>query len=228
MLACMELTENVARNIRSLRLAAGVRQEELADAMRTFGLPWYRGTVSEVEAFRRPVTLAEGILIASYFEQPLANLLVSPGLLAPAEITIGKKVILLADWSAVINATPWRDGPPPKPVRRALANLFAGTDRLWASLWRAGHPADAFTKAREKAMASRTRFPGPTFLADVDIEISSTFPLWGQNRRIYMAAGVPYVARDEWEADLLEANRQVRRITRQQAHRLRQAKGDQS
>jgi hypothetical protein len=43
-----------------------------------------------------------------------------------------------------------------------------------------------------------------------------------------MAAGVPYVARDEWEADLLEANRQVRRITRQQAHRLRQAKGDQS
>jgi hypothetical protein len=83
------------------------------------------------------------------------------------------------------------------------------------------------TKAREVALASRPA-PGPTYVSNEDTAIGTSFGASGQSHSISLQAGVPYTARDDIEAQMLadaEQHGTVRRVSRQQAYRLRMRGG---
>lgn len=54
-----EAEVHIGRRVRELRVAAGVRQSELAAAARTCGLPWHQPTISNLEAGHRGLSLGE-------------------------------------------------------------------------------------------------------------------------------------------------------------------------
>jgi transcriptional regulator with XRE-family HTH domain len=220
--------ELVGDHVRQLRLAAGLTQEEFAAMLRDLGLGWKRQTVRLAESGGRPITIEELVVIASIFDMPPNEILTGAGSSMPYyQVTIGNRALTNVEWHHVTAPRP-AESPPKGSVRAAIDTLTAELDRPWASRWRktGGHPAGAFRKAREDAQSRRSTFPGPTFLfeGDVQLQISTGVPPWGESVTVTLRSGVPYVARDEREADtLLNAERDgfVRRITRQQAYRLR-------
>jgi transcriptional regulator with XRE-family HTH domain len=247
----------IGRNLKNLRRAAGLAQDDVAGAMRELGFrTWHRQTVSDAEAGRRQFSTEETIALASYFEMPLYALLVSAGMDLPGDPpAVGRRQLSWAEWIGLIqqDAPPaeqehdgqkivvlrsrWPQDPPGDSARRALDALADDLPRPWAQIWRERadrddnadpHPARAFAEARESRLAIRSRHRGPIYVhtGDGPLSVSTTVPPWAQERYIELLPGVPYVARDEWEADRLsEAARSkgstVRQIDRQEAYRLR-------
>jgi hypothetical protein len=113
----------------------------------------------------------------------------------------------------------------------AIDALVGDIDRPWARLWRRrGGPApSAFAQARDEVLAERGRLPGPIFVVTGDrVERGTAVPPWGERVVVELLPGDPYLPRDDRELELLEnleADGLVRRISRQQAYRLRHPKG---
>jgi len=230
----LKVAELIGGNIRSLRVAAGLTQAELADAMRAIGLEtWQRQTVAETEAGRRDVTVEELIAVAAFFEMPLFGIVASPGgLVTQRWIDVGRRRLGFADWMNLIEQKRGPLDPAPAPVRRAIDTLVKGLPRPWAVKWRrSGNGPSAFAEARDELRATRTRLPGPIFLwrGEGDLKTSTTIPPWGASVSVKLEHGVPYYARDEQEAEqLLEVTKthpQLRVISRQEAYRLRKKGG---
>jgi transcriptional regulator with XRE-family HTH domain len=224
----------IGQNIRSLRRAAGLTQADLADALREAGLKtWQRQTVAETESGRRDITVEELVVVAAFFEVPLSGLIVSPGgAVSIGTVKVGRRRLRVEEW---VNLIEQGRGPLEKAgslVQRAIDALVGDLPRPWAKRWRrSGNGPSAYAAARDELLAARTRLPGPTVVWDGEggFEISTAIPPWGANIRVKLEPGVPYVARDEYEAEELrkaaKTHRELRLITRQEAYRLRQKGG---
>lgn len=57
------LSSVIGRELKTLREAGGLRQEQLAAEARRFGLPWTRATVAAIELGRRQLSLGELLLL---------------------------------------------------------------------------------------------------------------------------------------------------------------------
>lgn len=229
----MKVGELIGDNIRSLRRAAGLTQGDLAGAMQAIGFEtWQRQTVAETEAGRRDISVEELVAIAAYFEMPLYGLVVAPGgtvLRGSEGVTIGEGTLDFSDWMYLIEQ---RRGPldrAPAPVQRAIDAVVGSLARPWAKRWRrSGNGPSAYMEARDELLAARAQLPGPIFLweGDGDLETSTPILPWGASVPIRLAHGVPYVARDEQEAEQLlrvtGTHPELRVISRQEAYRLRQ------
>jgi transcriptional regulator with XRE-family HTH domain len=232
-----ELTaaEHVGKNVHDLRRAAGLSQGDLAAAMSAIGLAWHRGLVADVETGARELTVSELVALAAYFELPITSIVVSPATLAiRTGVRVGDRSLEFGQWKAL-----WFQGRPdhePRTdhtapagpwTRKAIDKLVGGLYRPWAKIWRkqGGGAGAAYLQAWEKVIASRP-LPGPTFVATIDEGVDQGLGQrpWSQNRRVTLNPGVPFVARDEVDRELLERLEQegaVRRITPQQAFKLR-------
>jgi transcriptional regulator with XRE-family HTH domain len=217
------VSEVVGQTVSALRQAAGLTQAELAAAMREMGFPWQRQTVARIEL----------VALAAYFEMPVPALLARPEVLGPSTvfdewrpIRVGDRLIDVRDW---LNAV-WQRGRSyndraDTDTRRGIDAIVGNLRRPWAAYWRRGaEPAQAFHRARtERDDRKRS---GPIFLVDEDVEIGTTRPLWGQPSNIKLEAGIPYTARDEFEAETIRQTSNARVLTKQQAYRMRQRAGE--
>jgi len=240
----MKVAELIGDNIYSLRRAIGLTQAELAGAMQAIGFDtWLRQTVAETEAGRRDITVEELVAIAAFFEMPLRALLISPGSLIemPDGVDVGDRTLEAGDWINLVEQS--RRSPldeAPKVAQHAIDALVGRLSRPWATAWRRRSKKapemkapDAYVAARAELLRSRERYPGPIFLweGEGDLGRDTTIPPWGVTVGFILKPGVPYVARDEFEAEellkIIEEHPQMklRIISRQEAYRLRQRKG---
>jgi transcriptional regulator with XRE-family HTH domain len=236
----MTVAELIGGNIYTLRRAIGLTQAELAEAMQAIGFDtWLRQTVAETEAGRRDITIEELVAIAAFFEMPLRALLISPGSLIemPDGIDVGDRTIEPGDWINLVEQG--RSSPldeAPKLTQQAIDALVGRLSRPWATRWRRRSKKapetkapDAYVAARAELLLSRERYPGPIFLweGEGDLGRSTTIPPWGVSVGFTLKPGVPYVARDEFEAEELHKiidehpQMKLRVINRQEAYRLR-------
>jgi len=231
----LSAAEVVGMNLRALREAAGLTQAELGQAMVKLGFPWQsRQTVAEVEAGRRHAALEELVALAAYFDMPVNTLLTGAGTAlgysyGGGRIRVGKKTISAGEWAQLTVGRTDRE-PPPEPIQNAIDSLVGKVDRPWSRLWRkqGGHPAMAFLESWRQRQSRRKRWPGPIYIIAEGIEgpvgLGAPVGPWGASTEIRLEPGVPYVARDEREAEALAQREQqgfVRRISRQQAYKLR-------
>ncbi len=240
----MDLTpdELIGRNIAALRRAAGMTQERFAEATTEgLGFEWRsRQTITEIESGRRHLQWHELLAVAAYFEVSPRRLILGPGADAYRgieTIRVGDRSMAFAEWIAwwdyLISYPEGFTGPAQK-AQRAIDKTLKGrrVDRPWATFWRrnAGGIGTAFERARQKAITRVRRYPGPIYVLterpDGDVTTrSETAGQWGVSVKVELRWGQPYVARDELEAEVLgrwESRGGVRRISRQEAYRLRQ------
>jgi transcriptional regulator with XRE-family HTH domain len=233
----LKVSELVGDNIRVLRRAAGLTQAELAEAMEAMGFRWVRQTVAETESGRRDAKVEELVALAAYFEMPVRALLGTPGGAptrdAVAEgLDVGGRTIPFRDWVMLTMDARSPMESASRPVRRAIDFFTGQLPRLWARSWRreGGPPGSHYIAAREARLEARTKLPGPIFVweGEGDLQTYAAVRPWGADVRVKLKHGVPYVARDEAEAErLLETmavQPQLRVITRQEAYRLRKSK----
>lgn len=227
--------EIVGAHVRDLRRAAGLSQGELADLMEQLGYSWVRQTVGEVEAGRRRLAWDELMSLSAIFDMAPTALIAGPSQSTTyGEVKVGERSIPAAEFAALWT---WprlpTEGPLKGPARQAVDRLLEGSGirRPWADQWRGedGAPGLGFRDARDKALAGLSRYPGPIYVlvGDEPVETGTTVPPWGTNVRFRLEPGEPYVARDEWEAErLAEMEKQgfVRRISREEAYRIRKGK----
>ena len=197
------LPELLGRNVRVLRKALGMSQEDLADAMRGIGFGWVRQTVEESESGRRDATIEELLGLVDVFEVPLSQLIGQLGSTSPADewISVGSRRLKAAEISAI--------------VQRSHNDVIP----------------QSFLERRQKALEARKTAPGPIFLweGEGDLQIGTSLPPWSQEFRVVLHPGVPYTARDEYEAEQLQAVIDERRrikgvlrvINRHEAYRIR-------
>jgi transcriptional regulator with XRE-family HTH domain len=228
-----EVAEVIGGNIRDLRRAAGLSQSDLARAMGELGFGWVRQTVGEVEAGRRRLEYDELVALAAYFDMPVNAILGSPGGSPPySTVRVGNKVVRLRTWKGLVAPRNHME-PAGEHQAKAADDLMDSLPRPWAKRWRKSGeaPGIPYKEAREEALGARTRHPGPIFVltGKGSGEIGVTEPPWATSITITLKSGEPYVARDELEAEeleRLEARGIVRRIRRDEAYRLRKAKGE--
>jgi transcriptional regulator with XRE-family HTH domain len=224
------VSEIVGETVSSLRQAAGLTQAELADAMREMGFAWQRQTVARIESGLRTLNVDELVALAAYFEMPIAALLARPEVLGPSTVfddwrpvRIGDRLIDVRDWLNVV----WQPGRTynaraDKDTRRGIDAVVGNLSRPWARYWRHGAKA---AEAFDRAWSERDdRKPsGPIFVVNKRTEIVTTRPLWGESSTIRLEPGVPYTARDEFEAETIRQKTNARVVTKQQAYRMRRA-----
>jgi transcriptional regulator with XRE-family HTH domain len=223
------VSEIVGQTVSALRQAAGLTQAELAAAMRETGFPWQRQTVARIERGVRTLNVDELVALAAYFEMPVPALLARPEVLGPSmvfdewrPIRVGDRLIDVRDWlNAVWQRGRWYNDRADTDTRRGIDAIVGNLRRPWAAHWRRGaEAAQAFHRARtERDDRKRS---GPIFVVDEDIDIATRRPLWGQPSSIRLRAGVPYTARDEFEAETIRQTTDARVLTKQQAYRMRQ------
>jgi transcriptional regulator with XRE-family HTH domain len=238
----MTVAELIGGNIRSLRRAIGLTQSEVAGAMRAIGFDtWLRQTVAETEAGRRDVTVEELVALAAYFEMPLRALLISPSSLIemPDGVDVGGRRLEPGDWINLVEQgrSPIEKAPP--LAQHAIDALVGRLSRPWATDWRRRSKKgpdkkapDAYMAARAALLRTRERYPGPIFLweGEGNLQRATTIRPWGASVKVTLKAGVPYVARDEFEAEELlkiideQPQMKLRIISRQEAYRLRKRK----
>jgi transcriptional regulator with XRE-family HTH domain len=95
------LSSVIGRELRTLREAGGVRQEQLAAEARRFGLPWTRATVAAIELGRRQLFVGELLLLplllghggagwgydlADFVPDDARPVLIAGGAIAPARV----------------------------------------------------------------------------------------------------------------------------------------------
>lgn len=224
------LAEVVGENLKDIRRAAGLSQDALATLMQDLGFGWHRQTVGQVEAGERPCTIEEILVLPAIFDLPARAFLVSPSTLrSDTPVRIGAALVSLADLEDLVTAQRFPTEPADKRARRAIDALVGTVRRPWSATWRraGGHPAPSFGSAREAVLAERGRLPGPIYLYEEagDLEQATVLAPWAQSHRMRLVSGVPYLPRDEGEAERLaelERAGTVRRISRQEAYRLRQ------
>ena len=237
----MKVSELVGQNLKALRVAAGLTQGELAAAMKAIGFKkWHRQTVAEAEAGRRNVTIEELVALAAYFEMPIRAFLVSPGstIEIPDGIDVGDRSLKPVDWINVVEQGRSPMQKPPPLARRAIDALVGTLPRPWADEWRRRSRTEktapkAFMASRAELLRTRATYPGPHFLweGEGDLTRATTIPPWGTGVAFTLQPRVPYVARDEHEAQELLSiiedlpQLKLRVISRQEAYRLRK-KGD--
>lgn len=68
------MNRTIGLAVASIRRDRGWTQNRLARAMSAIGEPWHQATVSRVEAAERPVSIAEGILLAEVLGCEFAEL----------------------------------------------------------------------------------------------------------------------------------------------------------
>jgi transcriptional regulator with XRE-family HTH domain len=217
--------------MKALRLAAGLSQEKLSDLMSEIGLGWRRQTVALIESGSRAVTLDEVVALAALFEVSLYGLLHSPsGKQDDIPIRLGERAIPRGKWAALIadrRLAPFVE--PAGPVLRGgIDEVVGGLDRPWARIWRerGGSAVSAYAESRDEVLEKRGRLPGPIFMVDEQTTISTVIGPWSKTIKFTLRPGEVYLPRDESELAAIEQAEQrgaVRRITRQQAYRIRRA-----
>lgn len=192
------LAEHVGENVKTLRKALGLIQADLAAEMEALGFGWVRQTVAETEAGRRDITIAELVSLAQIFDVPLARLVGEPGTQLPRDVAVGHRIMTSMDLLRLVQRE---------------ADDFKISDII---------------ERREKVLASQTKPLGPIFLYEGEghLGIGDHLPPWTQRFEVHLESGVPYVARDEYEAEhLLEASEnpksKLRVIDRHEAYRIR-------
>lgn len=234
----MTVAELIGGNISTLRQAIGLTQAELAGAMQAIGFDtWFRQTVAETEAGRRNITIEELVAIAAFLEMPLRALLISPGGLIeiPDGVDVGDRSLDPTDWINLVEQDRSPIEGAPKLTQQAIDALVGRLPRPWATVWRrrSKKAPDAYMAARAELLRARERYPGPIFLweGEGDLTRATTIRPWGQGVAFTLRPGVPYVARDEFEAKELhkiiqeDPHVKLRIISRQEAYRLRQKGG---
>lgn len=223
------VSEVVGQTVSALRQATGLTQAELASAMRDMGFAWQRQTVARIERGVRTLNVDELVAVAAYFEMPVQAVLARPEVLGASSafdewrpIRIGERLVDVRDWlNAVWQSGRSYDDRPDTATWRAIDAVVGNLRRPWAAYWRRGDDAArAFHRARtEREDRKRS---GPIFVVDQDVEIQTTPPLWGQSSVTKLEAGVPYTARDEFEAEAIRQTTSARVVTKQRAYRMRQ------
>ena len=224
------MAEHVGRNVRDLRRAAGLTQGDLAGAMAEIGLGWHRGLVADVETGARELTVSELVALSAYFDLPVASIAAKPGaLIGPNAVELGNRRLTSMEWFRLWDQKRDHTEPVDAVTRPAIDKITRGLNRPWARIWRkqGGEAPTAYQQAWEELVASRP-LPGPTFITtEGPVGTAPPKPPWSQEVRIDLKPGVPFVARDEVEREVLERLEReghVRRITPQQAYKLRRRK----
>jgi hypothetical protein len=198
--------------------------------MAEVGLGWHRGLVADVETGARELAVSELVAIAAFFELPVWVIATFPGRAVEDHvIVVGDRRLSLAQWLNLWTERRDHTEPAGPQVQKAIDTIMGRLRRPWARIWRrqGGEAADAYRKAWLVTTTARP-FPGPTFVpTDLPVELSTSMPPWSQEVRFELERGVPFVARDEIQGEELENLERlghVRRITPQQAYKLRRKK----
>lgn len=201
-------------------MSSGLTQAELAERLHRVG--WgsrQQSAVASLEGGRRRVDIDDLCRIASAFGVPPQALLVTH---LSAPIRVADKDLAPDAWQELMRVT--------KEDSRALWHATRKSiPEMEAIKWRRRlnrQAASLVLASREKELAGRTKFPGPTFVTDLRVSVDVPLPDWRVVDRIELSPGIPHVARDRLEAEALlgaaEEGR-IRRIDRHEARRLRAA-----
>jgi transcriptional regulator with XRE-family HTH domain len=233
----LTVAEHVGKNVHDLRQALGLTQGELAKAMSGIGLGWHRGTVADVESGARELTVSELVALATFFELPIWTLATQLSLRADdRDVVLGDRRLSWQQWTQL-----WHERRDLKKGRdherraspeicKAIDQVVGHLDRPWAGIWRdqGGHAAPAYQQAWEEIVATRPAI-GPTITPMTEpIGVSGIRGPWGQAFSFEIDYGEPYAARDDVEREHVERlidKEMARRITPQQAYKLRNPKG---
>jgi transcriptional regulator with XRE-family HTH domain len=205
----------IGEAVRRLREASGWTQSELGVELAFRG--WrssLQSAVASLERGKKHVGWDELLTLAELFAvSPQSLLTVS----APTDTrvkTAGRE-LTVQEWYEQMRVTDEDQALLWKAARRP--------SQIGASYRRTLKQVQRYSlRSREERLNQRSKFPGPTFVADR--RLSVPLLVLGQKTVIRMPPGTPYVARDELEAEaLLEEERKgrVRRIDRHTARRLR-------
>jgi len=208
----------VGRAVRGLRVSSGLTQAELAE--RLHRLDWgsrQQSAVASLEGGGRRIDIDDLCRIASVFGVSPQALLVTH---LSAPIRVGNDDLTPDAWHKLMRVT--------REDSRALWHATRKSIPEMESIkWQRRlnrQAARVVLASREKELAGRAKFPGPTFVADSQASVDVPLPDWGVVDRIELVPGIPHVARDRLEADaLLDAAGKgvVRRIDRHEARRMR-------
>lgn len=223
----LTVAEHIGRNVHDLRRAAGVTQGDLADAMAEIGLGWHRGLVADVETGGRELTVSELAAVAAYFEVPVVMLASELGASnITHDIAVGDRRLSSISWMQLWREQRDQNSPAGPLSRKAIDAIVGSLYRPWARIWRkrGGHAATAYAEAWEEIIAKRPAI-GPTFVPTSEpVGVGGSRGPWRERFSFELELGEPYAARDDVERDELEKLKRegkVRRITPQQAYKLR-------
>ena len=190
-------------------------QAELA--LRLSSLGWessLQTSVAALERGRRRITVTDLALLALALEvQPQALLTAPPS----ARVQVGNQEFTSEAWHALLHVT--ESDVSTMRTRTGRRTRAALSDRERKRIL-----ARLVLGRREQQLMTRKKFPGPTYVSDRSIRLALRIPPWDVLTEIRLRPGVPYVARDRLEAELLkakEAEGKIRRIDRFEARRLR-------
>jgi transcriptional regulator with XRE-family HTH domain len=226
----LTVAQHIGRNVHDLRRAAGLTQGDLADAMAEIGFGWHRGVVADVETGARELTVSELVAVAAYFELPVWVVATSVGgSIDTNAVDVAERPLSWQQWREFWTERRDHTQPSSNEMRKAIDALTGRLRRPWARIWRrdGGSAATAYERAWWDSITRRP-FPGPTFIAtEPDVQRSTHKRPWGQSVLLELQPDEPFVARDEFEREQLEDLERlglVRRITPQQAYKLRRKK----
>ena len=207
--------------MRRLRETAGLTQADLADRLHQRG--WgssQQSAVASLERGQRRVGFDDLVRLASVFEVPPQALLVA---LSSESIGVGGTLHTRDEWHTLMRVNKKDSGALLSALRRRVPERTTSGSRQGTT--RSGHKV--VLAGRERELAVRAKYSGPTFVSDTRQTVWVPLPSWDAQDRIDLAPGVPHVARDRVEREaLLDAATEgrVRRIDRHEARRLRAAK----
>ena len=206
----------MGRAVQRLRESSGLTQAELADRLNEIGWgPRQQSAIANLERGKRRINLEDLCLIASVFDVPPQALLYSA---SSDPVRVGRMDLEADEWRALMRVT--------KEDREALYSALHKSIPS-KSHRRSGRLIRKVVLAgREKELAERSKYSGPTYVADIRTSVYVPLPSFGVKDRIDLNPGDPHVARDRLEAEaLLAASEEgrIRRIDRHEARRLRRA-----
>lgn len=116
------LQEVLAENIRKVRLAEGLRQDEVATRARSAGVTWTSVTVATIESGQRAVSSEELLLLPIVFDRPLADFLDTDSAL----VRVSETAAVLATTLRAVVLGEWDKRPT--PTRRAIPYIGEALD----------------------------------------------------------------------------------------------------
>lgn len=208
----------VGRSVRRLREAIGMTQQELGDRLAGAGATarWQPG-VAALEQGRRRIGVEDVLVLARILE-------VTPQVLwavreRGVDVRLGEVLLPRDEWHVAMRVTD--EDLAYRLPRSSTSYVVAERQRRRKTIER--QVQRVLESRREEGLARRSKYPGPTYVADrpvaIEVEIGAPAPVM-----LKLQPGEPWVARDRLETEALRSaaeRHMVRRVSRNEARRLR-------
>ena len=172
----------IGRRVREIREDRGLRQEEMAQRLQAFGVPWNRSMTAKVERGERGVTLEEAVLLALALDVSLEELVPAAGKVA---LTSMAPAVPLATVRAVLAGADRRKlkiGDIPLFTRAVQESIEQSVELLgvYGRIWPEATMEDA-VRAEEAASGEAEMKAAKRLEVDPVLVSVAAFKTWGRS-----------------------------------------------